>query len=184
MRTVCSLHPCHAFRSCSLLFLCLGAATAEAQTFSSRNRKHRRRKGPTSRKASATAAPGPAAGACQPQAHSGSRSPQAALNNTPAPYDRDLQRLSEILGALHFLRGICGSNEGQKWRNEAQALIEAEAPAGERHNQMVSSLTAAIALSSRATAPARRRPISPSGVIWTRAPKSPAKSPRATPTDD
>ncbi len=55
------------------------------------------------------------------------------------PYDRDLQRLSEILGALHFLRGICGSNEGQKWRNEAQALIDAEAPAGERHDQMVAS---------------------------------------------
>jgi uncharacterized protein (TIGR02301 family) len=56
-----------------------------------------------------------------------------------APYDRDLQRLSEILGALHFLRGICGSNEGQKWRSEAQALIDAEAPAGERHEQMVAS---------------------------------------------
>src|SRR5271155_153945 len=65
--------------------------------------------------------------------------PQAPAQNTPAPYDRDLQRLSEILGALHFLRGICGSNEGQKWRNEAQALIEAEAPAGERHDQMVAS---------------------------------------------
>jgi uncharacterized protein (TIGR02301 family) len=56
-----------------------------------------------------------------------------------APYDRDLQRLSEILGALHFLRGICGSNEGQKWRSEAQALIDAEAPAGQRHEQMVAS---------------------------------------------
>jgi len=55
------------------------------------------------------------------------------------PYDRDLQRLAEILGALHFLRGICGSNEGQKWRNEAQALIDAEAPAGARRQQMVAS---------------------------------------------
>ena len=61
------------------------------------------------------------------------------MRTTPAPYDRDLQRLSEILGSLHFLRGICGSNEGQKWRNEAQALIEAEAPVGERRNQMVAS---------------------------------------------
>jgi uncharacterized protein (TIGR02301 family) len=57
----------------------------------------------------------------------------------PAPYDKDLQRLSEILGALHFLRGICGSNEGQKWRDEAQTLIEAEAPSGQRHDQMVAS---------------------------------------------
>ncbi len=56
-----------------------------------------------------------------------------------APYDRDLYRLSEILGALHFLRGICAGNEGQKWRTEAQALIDAEAPAGDRHDQMVAS---------------------------------------------
>ena len=59
--------------------------------------------------------------------------------NTPAPYDRDLQRLAEILGSLHFLRGICGSNEGQKWRNEAQTLIDTEAPSGERHEQMIAS---------------------------------------------
>jgi len=57
----------------------------------------------------------------------------------PPPYDRDLQRLAEILGALHFLRGICGAKEGQKWRTEAQALIEAEAPAGERREEMIAS---------------------------------------------
>jgi len=56
-----------------------------------------------------------------------------------APYDPDLRRLSEILGALHFLRGICGSNEGQKWRTEAQALINAEAPTGPRRDQMIAS---------------------------------------------
>ena len=56
-----------------------------------------------------------------------------------APYDHDLQRLSEILGALHFLRGICNGNEGQKWRNEALALIDAEAPSGKRHDDMVAS---------------------------------------------
>lgn len=33
-----------------------------------------------------------------------------------APFDGDLQRLAEILGTLHYLRGICGTNEGQKWR--------------------------------------------------------------------
>ncbi len=70
----------------------------------------------------------------QPQAQRASP-PQ----NTPAPYDRDLQRLSEILGSLHFLRGICGANEGQKWRNEAQALIDTEAPAGERRDLMIAS---------------------------------------------
>jgi uncharacterized protein (TIGR02301 family) len=65
--------------------------------------------------------------------------PQPPAQEQPTPYDHDLQRLSEILGALHFLRGICNSNEGQKWRAEAQALIEAEAPAGDRHDAMVAS---------------------------------------------
>jgi uncharacterized protein (TIGR02301 family) len=58
---------------------------------------------------------------------------------TPAPFDGDLQRLSEILGALHYLRSICGANEGQKWRNEMQALIDAEVPAGDRRNRMIAS---------------------------------------------
>ena len=53
-----------------------------------------------------------------------------------APYDGDLQRLSELLGALHYLRAICGSKEGQKWRIEMQALIDAEAPSGERRNRL------------------------------------------------
>jgi uncharacterized protein (TIGR02301 family) len=56
-----------------------------------------------------------------------------------APYDANLQRLAEILGALHYLRGICGANEGQKWRNQMQALVDAEAPNGDRHTRMVAS---------------------------------------------
>ena len=62
-----------------------------------------------------------------------------AADGGAAPYDRDLQRLAEILGALHYLRGLCGANEGQLWRNEMQALIDSEAPSGERHDRMVAS---------------------------------------------
>ncbi len=65
--------------------------------------------------------------------------PEAPAPAAPTPYDPDLQRLAEILGALHYLRGICGSSDGQKWRNEAQMLIDAEAPAGDRRDQMVQS---------------------------------------------
>ena len=54
-----------------------------------------------------------------------------------APFDGDLQRLAEILGTLHYLRGICGSNEGSKWRNQMQALIDAETPSGERRARMI-----------------------------------------------
>jgi uncharacterized protein (TIGR02301 family) len=66
--------------------------------------------------------------------------PQAeAPPETTTPYDPDLDRLAEILGTLHFLRNLCGANEGPKWRDEAQALIEAEAPTGTRHDKMVDS---------------------------------------------
>src|SRR4029078_12711103 len=61
----------------------------------------------------------------------------ARAQDAAAPFDGGLQRLAEILGTLHYLRGICGSNEGTKWRNEMQALIDAETPLGERPAHMI-----------------------------------------------
>ena len=61
------------------------------------------------------------------------------VQDKPTVFDSDLERLSEILGALHFLRGVCNSGEGEKWRSEAKALIDAEAPSGNRREQMVAS---------------------------------------------
>jgi uncharacterized protein (TIGR02301 family) len=52
-------------------------------------------------------------------------------------YETDMLRLAEILGALHYLRAICGANEGQTWRNDMQALIDAEAPNGERRDRLI-----------------------------------------------
>jgi uncharacterized protein (TIGR02301 family) len=65
--------------------------------------------------------------------------PAHAIEGGPAPFDNDLQRLAEILGALHYLRNVCGANEGPRWRNEMQALIEAESLTGERRSRMVLS---------------------------------------------
>jgi uncharacterized protein (TIGR02301 family) len=53
-------------------------------------------------------------------------SPPALLTNTPPPYDDGLLRLSEILGAMHYLRDLCNSGEGSLWRQEMQGLIDAE----------------------------------------------------------
>ncbi|MDE2063259.1 MAG: TIGR02301 family protein [Bradyrhizobium sp.] len=61
----------------------------------------------------------------------------ARAEEAAAPFDNDLQRFAEILGTLHYLRGICGSNEGGKWRNEMQALLDAETPTGERRARMI-----------------------------------------------
>jgi uncharacterized protein (TIGR02301 family) len=113
--------------------LCLGASGAGAQTFWQPGPEPQFQ--PPVRTQPQFRPPQPRP--IQPQVQQAA--PQPPPQNMPAPYDRDLQRLSEILGSLHFLRGICGSNEGQKWRNEAQALIDTEAPAGERRDQMIAS---------------------------------------------
>jgi uncharacterized protein (TIGR02301 family) len=42
------------------------------------------------------------------------------------PYDDKLMRLSEILGAVHYLRELCGANEGQYWRDRMRELTDAE----------------------------------------------------------
>ena len=42
------------------------------------------------------------------------------------PYDDKLMRLSEILGAVHYLRELCGANEGQTWRDRMRELMDAE----------------------------------------------------------
>ena len=62
-----------------------------------------------------------------------------AVAQQTIPFDGDLRRLSEILGALHYLREVCGSAEGQKWRNEMQQLVDAETPSGARRAQMIAS---------------------------------------------
>ena len=65
--------------------------------------------------------------------------PARADDHTPAPFDGDLQRLAEILGALHYLRPVCGAKDGPRWRNEMQALIDTETPNGERRRKIVAS---------------------------------------------
>jgi|SRR5262252_2168550 len=61
----------------------------------------------------------------------------ATAAEVAAPFDAGLARLSEILGSLHYLRGLCGANEGNKWRAEMQALLDAEAPSGERRARFI-----------------------------------------------
>ena len=53
-----------------------------------------------------------------------SRPVNAAAENRP--YDANLMRLSEILGAVHYLRALCGVNDQLIWRKKMQQLIAAE----------------------------------------------------------
>ena len=51
----------------------------------------------------------------------------AAVEEKPAPYDERLERLSEILGAVHYLRNLCTDKAEDGWRVSAQRIIELEA---------------------------------------------------------
>ncbi|MEK4032958.1 TIGR02301 family protein [Methylocystis sp. IM3] len=57
----------------------------------------------------------------------------------PPPYEGQLVRLSEVLGALAFLRDLCQEQDGAEWRDKMSALIEAEAPSGPRRDKYVAA---------------------------------------------
>ena len=62
------------------------------------------------------------------------------IEGAPPPYEGEMARLSEILGALHYLRPLCGaSTESSRWRGEMEQLIEAEQPGPERRGRMIAS---------------------------------------------
>lgn len=66
------------------------------------------------------------------------------------PYDERLLRLSEILGAVHYLRELCGANDGQLWRNYMRELMDAEAGSALRRARMSRSFNNGYRSFSRA----------------------------------
>lgn len=64
---------------------------------------------------------------------------QAPAPGDAKPYDDRLVRLSEILGAVHYLRELCGADEGQVWRERMRELIEAEGSTAVRRIRLTRS---------------------------------------------
>ncbi len=54
----------------------------------------------------------------------------------PPPYEPQLLRLSEILGAMAWLREICGDKDGDQWRAGMRKLMEAEAQTEPRRERL------------------------------------------------
>jgi len=65
--------------------------------------------------------------------------PPVRAQGVTSALEDSLARLSEILGALHYLRGICHGSEGNRWRSEMQALVDAEGASPDRKARMVAS---------------------------------------------
>jgi uncharacterized protein (TIGR02301 family) len=55
------------------------------------------------------------------------------------PYDPELLRLAEILGALTYLDGLCTAKPTADWRAKMQALLEAEAKTNARKERLAGS---------------------------------------------
>lgn len=55
------------------------------------------------------------------------------------PYDERLLRLSEILGAVHFLRELCHGTDGQLWRERMRELLDAEGTSALRKARLTRS---------------------------------------------
>lgn len=78
------------------------------------------------------AAPRPPAQAKPPEAKVDAEQPEPP----PPPYEPKLLRLSEILGALAFLRPLCGGNDEREWRTRMTQLIDAEASTAGRRERL------------------------------------------------
>ena len=55
------------------------------------------------------------------------------------PYDNKLMRLAEILGAVHYLRELCGAEEGQIWRDQMKEILRNEGTTAVRRAKLVNS---------------------------------------------
>jgi len=63
--------------------------------------------------------------------------PEASAPPPPPPYEDQLLRLSEILGAIHYLRFLCQHDEKEIWREQMEGLLETENPDETRRARMV-----------------------------------------------
>jgi uncharacterized protein (TIGR02301 family) len=61
--------------------------------------------------------------------------PPPQLETMP-PYEPQLMRLSEIMGALAYLRDLCGAQDGALWSERMAALLDAEAPGETRRERL------------------------------------------------
>ena len=59
----------------------------------------------------------------------------APAQSPPQPYDPQLLRLAEILGALSYLTSVCDPSRKDPYRGQMQALIDAEANTSPRREE-------------------------------------------------
>ena len=96
------------------------------------------REAPRAEKKKSEAKPKKREGAKTARPEAGKAEPQSG-DAPPPPYETQLVRLSELLGALAFLRDLCNEKDGEDWRGKMSALVDAEAPNGPRREKYVAA---------------------------------------------
>jgi len=69
-----------------------------------------------------------------PAAYAQQAADEAEQTERPPPgpppiYEKELLRLSEVIGALAFLRDLCDATDAAEWPERMQALLDSEGPA-------------------------------------------------------
>ncbi len=77
-------------------------------------------------------------------AHAADTPPAGSPPQDAKPYDPQLLRLAEVLGALSYLRGLCGDGDGDVWHKRMQALLDAEGTTPLRRDRLAGSYNRGI----------------------------------------
>jgi uncharacterized protein (TIGR02301 family) len=70
--------------------------------------------------------------------------PAASTPSDVKPYDPKLLRLAEILGALTYLRGLCGEKDADAWHKRMQVLLDAEGTTAGRKERLAGAYNRGI----------------------------------------
>ena len=70
------------------------------------------------------------------RAQQGEAEPEQIFEPPPV-YEASLLRLSEILGGLYFLRGLCDSGDADVWKEDMEAILAAEEPGPQRRARLI-----------------------------------------------
>jgi uncharacterized protein (TIGR02301 family) len=65
--------------------------------------------------------------------------PAVGADAEARPYDQQVYQLAELLGSIHYLRELCGAEEGQTWRTQMRELVSAEGTTALRRARLVDS---------------------------------------------
>ena len=71
--------------------------------------------------------------------------PPAAPQAPPPPYQPQLLRLAELMGALAYLRDLCGHGDGAEFRVKMTALLATDAVDAERRDLLAGAYNKAFA---------------------------------------